>query len=195
MFFRASLYAGTPLIFFADTGGGTCSISPRIGARHASICSTVILGAESGPHGSPARSYVEVANPKRTTASYSFSDRSQKRASLVACPIMRGNTPVAIGSSVPRCPTRRVPAIPRILLTTSCDVHPSGLSTTITPSRFTAATARFTSAVPVPQSISGPRFRPRRSCADRVCPSCPAEYARRCSANRNRSGRPRAHRR
>src|SRR5580658_786404 len=49
-----------------------------------------------------------------------------------------GNTPVAEGSSVPRCPTLRVPAKRRILLTTSCEVQPRGLSTTMTPSRSTS---------------------------------------------------------
>src|SRR4029077_6965201 len=45
-----------------------------------------------------------------------------------------GNTPVAIGSNVPACPTfalvRR-----RTTSTTRCEVRPSGLSTTSQPSR------------------------------------------------------------
>src|SRR5436305_15113351 len=39
------------------------------------------------------------------------------------------STPVAIGSSVPACPTLRVPMIRRARATTSCDVMPAGLST------------------------------------------------------------------
>src|SRR5690349_16861735 len=44
------------------------------------------------------------------------------------------STPVAIGSSVPAWPTRRVRASRRIRATTSCDVRPPGLSTTTNPS-------------------------------------------------------------
>jgi hypothetical protein len=47
------------------------------------------------------------------------------------------STPVAIGSSVPPWPTRRVFASRRIRATTSCDVIPDGLSTTINPSALT----------------------------------------------------------
>jgi len=45
----------------------------------------------------------------------------------------RTSTPVAMGSSVPAWPTRRVPARRRIRATTSWDVHPAGLSTTRSP--------------------------------------------------------------
>src|SRR3954470_5873625 len=43
------------------------------------------------------------------------------------------STPVAIGSSVPACPTLRVPMIRRARATTSCDVMPAGLSTITRP--------------------------------------------------------------
>ncbi len=46
---------------------------------------------------------------------------------FVASPIKTGNTPVAIGSSVPECPMRRVAHIPLNFATTSNDVKPSGL--------------------------------------------------------------------
>ena len=48
-------------------------------------------------------------------------------------PSTSGRTPVAMGSSVPRCPMERSPTSRRALATTSCEVHPAGLSTTITP--------------------------------------------------------------
>src|SRR5271166_2850055 len=48
-------------------------------------------------------------------------------------PSTSGKTPVAIGSSVPKCPMDRSPTSRRILATTSWEVHPAGLSTTITP--------------------------------------------------------------
>src|SRR5690349_18417831 len=47
------------------------------------------------------------------------------------------STPVAIGSRVPPCPTRRVRASLLIRATTSWEVIPAGLSTTISPSTFT----------------------------------------------------------
>src|SRR5688500_3171887 len=44
-----------------------------------------------------------------------------------------GSTPVAKGSSVPVCPALRMPSARRTRSTTSCEVGPAGLSTTITP--------------------------------------------------------------
>src|SRR5262245_19732082 len=46
----------------------------------------------------------------------------------------RGKTPVAMGSSVPVCPMRDTFSARRAIATTSCDVGPSVLSTTSTPS-------------------------------------------------------------
>src|SRR5579863_2991493 len=49
--------------------------------------------------------------------------------SRVAFSMPTTSTPVAIGSSVPAWPTRRVCARRRTRATTSCDVRPAGLST------------------------------------------------------------------
>ena len=57
-----------------------------------------------------------------------------------------GRTPVAIGSSVPRCPTERSPQMRRTLATTSCEVIPAGLSTIRMPSIAMSAYGRAGSA-------------------------------------------------
>src|SRR5690349_7983060 len=54
--------------------------------------------------------------------------------SRVARPSPTSSTPVASGSSVPACPTRRCPYSFRMRATTSCDVCAAGLSTTTSPS-------------------------------------------------------------
>src|SRR6202034_338321 len=54
-------------------------------------------------------------------------------SSLVAFSTPMTRTPVAIGSSVPAWPTRRVWARRRIRATTSCEVMPPGLSTMTSP--------------------------------------------------------------
>src|SRR5215213_1570293 len=48
-----------------------------------------------------------------------------------------------MGSSVPACPTFRVPAIRRILATTWCEVHPAGLSITTMPDSACSASGRL----------------------------------------------------
>jgi hypothetical protein len=52
----------------------------------------------------------------------------------VARPTPRTSNPVAIGSSVPACPTFRVPSDRRTTSTTSWEVIPDGLSTSTSPS-------------------------------------------------------------
>src|SRR5918912_590188 len=52
----------------------------------------------------------------------------------VVRPTTRTRRPVANGSSVPACPTRRSPTARRASATTSCDVMPAGLSTRRMPS-------------------------------------------------------------
>jgi hypothetical protein len=54
-------------------------------------------------------------------------DSVMKEANRVACPRHTGNTPVAIGSRVPACPTRRCPLHRRTMETTFAEVFPKGL--------------------------------------------------------------------
>src|ERR1700758_901175 len=48
-------------------------------------------------------------------------------ATRVAWPMQMGSTPLAAGSSVPACPTRRCLSSLRTFATTSCEVIPVGL--------------------------------------------------------------------
>ncbi len=91
-------------------------------------------GADGAGPARWAASYVSVAAPRRTPASYSLSVALRNEASRVARPITRGRTPVASGSSVPVWPMRLRPSARRTRATTSCDVGPAGLSMTRTPS-------------------------------------------------------------
>jgi hypothetical protein len=70
--------------------------------------------------------------PRRTppTPGSALSEPVRNGESLVASSARTTSTPVASGSRVPPCPTRRVPSARRARATTSCDVRPSGLSTT-----------------------------------------------------------------
>lgn len=77
----------------------------------------------------PVTSPVSVRRPRRMVASYVLSWSGWRSAAAVALPINTASTPVAIGSSVPACPSLRVPSAPRSLASTSKLVQPAGLST------------------------------------------------------------------
>jgi hypothetical protein len=67
---------------------------------------------------SPSASSVTVADPKRIVAVYVLSAPTRYVNSLVDVPTPKTNNPVAIGSSVPACPTLRVPRAFRAAETT-----------------------------------------------------------------------------
>src|SRR3954467_4644843 len=113
--------------------GGVCSTRPTNCCNAVRTCSSLSPSVGRVSSVRPAASCVSVIWPKRTTASYSFSPSETKLAILVASPMQMGNTPVAVGSSVPVCPQRRVLNSPFTLRTTSKLVGPLGLSTTTTP--------------------------------------------------------------
>src|SRR4029077_21274179 len=93
-----------------------------------------VMPVRAVPTGVPSPSYVSVATPNRTTASYRLSPALRNRARRVARPSTSGSTPLAAGSSVPVWPIRRSPSTRRMIATTSCEVGPVGLSMTSRPS-------------------------------------------------------------
>src|SRR6185312_7983971 len=82
----------------------------------------------------PVPSSVSVSSPNFMVAAYTFGSPSRYGRSRVARPTRRTSKPVANGSSVPPCPTRRTGRARRAMATTSCDVMPAGLSTRTNPS-------------------------------------------------------------
>ena len=80
---------------------------------------------------SPSASSVEVRAPNEMSATYPLRSSVRRPKSFVASPIPTTSTPLALGSSVPACPTRFSPNTRRTRETTSWLVKPSGLSTAI----------------------------------------------------------------
>ena len=117
----------------ALTAGGTCWISPVSAAAAALTRASVSPSAGAPDTTVPSASPVSVAWPSRMVARYSFSVRARWPSRRVAFSTPTTSTPVAMGSSVPAWPTRRVPARRRIRATTSCEVSPEGLSTMTSP--------------------------------------------------------------
>jgi hypothetical protein len=81
----------------------------------------------------PVRSSVSVASPRRMVATYVFASGAKYSASRVAGPTHTSSSPDAKGSSVPVCPTWRIPRERRTAATASWEVGPAGLSMGSTP--------------------------------------------------------------
>ena len=64
---------------------------------------------------------------------YRLSEADKNSLNRTAGPINTTKTPDALGSKVPVWPARRIPVPLRMILTTSWEVIPTGLSTTIAP--------------------------------------------------------------
>src|SRR5450755_2876863 len=94
----------------ALTPGGTCWISPVSAATAAFSAGLETPAAGAVTRISPSASSVSVVAPSRTVAAYSFWVSARWPSSRVAFSTPTTSTPVAIGSRVPACPTRRVPA-------------------------------------------------------------------------------------
>lgn len=112
--------------------GGIWVISPR---KAASAPSRAARSASTGRSSTtwPVVSWVLVTTPSFNPAMYSFSDSDANSTARVARPTKTGSTPVAMGSSVPACPTRLSWRTPLILAHTSILVHSWGLSITMIP--------------------------------------------------------------
>src|SRR6266705_133601 len=72
--------------------------------------------------------------PSTNFPTYSLSSLMSKSWAFVPRPTVIRSKPVAIGSSVPQWPTLLIWSLRRISATTSCEVIPSALSTSRTPS-------------------------------------------------------------
>src|SRR5438046_8374830 len=73
--------------------------------------------------------------PSVRVPAYSLSSLMSKSWTFVPRPIVKRSKPVAIGSRVPQWPTFFISSFRRTSATTSCEVIPSALSTSRTPSR------------------------------------------------------------
>src|ERR1041385_8105497 len=94
---------------------------------------------------SPSRSCVAVVTPRTNVPTYSLSSLMSRSWTFVPRPMVSRRRPVAIGSRVPQWPIFFVPSCRRANATTSCDVIPSALSTSKTPSGDGGALNGFTS--------------------------------------------------
>src|SRR5213075_877470 len=94
---------------------------------------------------SPSRSCVSVVTPSTNVPTYSLSSLISKSCTFVPRPTVSRSSPVAIGSRVPQWPILLIPSFRRATATTSCDVIPSALSTSRTPSGEAGALNGFTS--------------------------------------------------
>src|SRR5438552_10243235 len=83
---------------------------------------------------SPWRSCVSVVTPSTNVPTYSLSSLMSKSWTFVPRPTVIKSRPVAMGSSVPQWPTFLISSLRRTRATTSCEVIPSALSTSRTPS-------------------------------------------------------------
>jgi len=123
----------------------------------------------------PVISWVSVATPRRRCATYSFSSASANSTALVARPANTAKTPVAMGSSVPECPTRFSWHTPLSFAATSWLVQSRGLSTINIP--FISRSGRWPSIFclwPHPADSSACSQLPwhgRRRRTRRICPS------------------------
>ena len=110
----------------ADRGGSLHNASNKLGK-----CGGDIVVGEVGCVGTAY--FGVVAMPSRMVAWYDFVAATRCVRNFVPRFMPTMSTPVASGSRVPACPTRRVWKMRRSRPMTSCEVIPAGLSTITRP--------------------------------------------------------------
>mmetsp|Transcript_11425 Transcript_11425/g.20670 ORF Transcript_11425/g.20670 Transcript_11425/m.20670 type:complete len:208 (-) Transcript_11425:245-868(-) len=112
----------------AENIGGTWWMSPKNLSRATNNSASVMCSHGEVASTADSLSYDGVLSPRRRDPVYSFSCAMKVSTCLVPFPTHTMTSPVAIGSSVPACPTFLIFSAPLSLPHRSNEVHSCGLS-------------------------------------------------------------------